>query len=947
MQRVATHLRSLTLVAFLTVLLSTVGAAHSGPKLRRPISPSQPVWIIHIDVWNTADPQKIIDMVPEDIRPYVIFNIATSSNDKQSPDGPAIYDSWMKVCAQNRVWAMIQCASGAYSRMPDDGSTEVYERYFKDYPNFLGFNFAEQFWGFNDEGQVDFPTRLQLFADLMPICHQYGGYLAVSFTQAYYSASMMPMAFMKRNEQMRRFLTSDNAHFLCFEKYTMKNAFFDIESNCLGAWLGGYAGQYGIRFDACGWMLEEAGGIPFVKAAGAIPIAEHVMLTGQTLIDGPETIPVECSHEVGETTTSDGYKRRNWAWYPHFENINIDEFRKILDGTIRIMSRSEVIDRTKVCIVNDITPASDDDKTAYLTPRTLFDGLYRQAGDQGGTSYENHWLDNRWYFKKTGRYPAIPQASELLGNDAKRLTAIKKSEYDSRWSTIEAKQKELNALFPEEYTGDIYAGRQENGWVTYNPYQYDETVGDGGSRTFAASTRRAQGNVPFQYNTCDHIAFDYAPYSLGIMREYGNQVTLYLNNYQVTTSGSSITENAPVEDVIVIHGAKSQPTLTWKDRGSHQTSKVGTEWKDGIYTITVRHNGALDLTINCTGSATGRKTAYTTATLQVPDAPPAYEGMLQYEAEHADYKSVSCRKNGVNYGHSGYYGQGFVEMGSSQSTLRDTITLPRTDMYQLTLRYQAEADGSMTLNCNGESHTLALAQSSEWTTVSTYVRLETGAQQLVLQNTGGKKTFVDCIQIGSASMVDFTPDANGEYHISLQDLNTRGSVMLDSTTGVVTQTGDSQQEGAMWILFNHADFSKVTNLKVSYEGDGTIFKNLLITDGSGNSVNPGGNGGAFWSSRYLLNYQDYRWSTASKDVCKLEWKASAATDTDRTMTISDILIKTRVESDGIETVGLQAAEPKEIYNLQGMRVKRADRGLYIIKGESGTLKKSITSLSDD
>ena len=40
-------------------------AAHSGPELRRPISPSQPAWIIHIDVWNNADPQKIIDLVPE------------------------------------------------------------------------------------------------------------------------------------------------------------------------------------------------------------------------------------------------------------------------------------------------------------------------------------------------------------------------------------------------------------------------------------------------------------------------------------------------------------------------------------------------------------------------------------------------------------------------------------------------------------------------------------------------------------------------------------------------------------------------------------------------------------------------------------------------------------------------------------------------------------------
>lgn len=924
-------------VLLMSALLSM---AHEGPALRRPISPSQPAWIIHIDVWNTADPQKIIDLVPEDIRPYVIFNISTSSNDKQSPDGPAIYDSWMRVCAQNRVWTMIQCASGAYNRMPDDGSTEAYEQYFKDYPNFLGFNFAEQFWGFNDEGQVNFSTRLQLFADLMPICHQYGGYLAVSFTQAYYSASMMPIAFMKRNEQMRKFLTTDNAHFLCFEKYTMKNAFFDIESNCLGAWLGGYAGQYGIRFDACGWMNEAAGGVPFVKAAGAIPIAEHVMLTGQTIIDGPETIPVECSHEISETTV-DGYKQRNYAWFPHFVNINIDEFRKILDGTIRIMSRREVIDRTKLCIVNDIAMTGSDDKSAFLTPRTLFDGLYRQDADQGGTSYDNHWLDNRWWLKSTGRYPAIPQVYDLLDADAKRLTAVKKSQYDSHWPTIADKQAELNQLFPAEYTGDIYAGRQENGWVTYNPYQYDETKVDN-TRTFAAATKRATGTIPFQYNTCESISLDYAPYTLGIMREYTSQVTLYLTNYQVTTSGNNITENDPVEDVIVINGAASQPTITWKDRGSHKTSIVTTKWADGKFTITVRHNGPLDLTIGCSGSATSRKTQYTVATLQEPVAPPAYEGMLQYEAEHADYKSATCRKNGVNYGHAGYYGQGFVEMGSSSSALRDVVTVPRGGFYQLSLRYQADAAGNITVTANGKSYPLTLQQTSSWTAVSTLVELEPGSQTVIIQNSGGSQTFADCIQLESASsMVDYTPDENGEFHVDLNNVYTHGSVSLDNTTGIVTQTGGSQQEGAMWILFNHADFSNVTNIKVTYEGDGSVFKCLLITDGSGNSVNPAATGGAFWSSRYLLNYQDYRQVEASKDICKMEWIANSAKNSDRTMTIKDILIKSKVPSTGIQAIEEAAVETSRYYNLHGQSMKAPQNGIHIVRMADGTTKKII------
>ena len=48
--------------------------------MRRPLSAEQPMWIVHIDSWNYADPAKIIDLIPEDILPYVVFNISLSIN---------------------------------------------------------------------------------------------------------------------------------------------------------------------------------------------------------------------------------------------------------------------------------------------------------------------------------------------------------------------------------------------------------------------------------------------------------------------------------------------------------------------------------------------------------------------------------------------------------------------------------------------------------------------------------------------------------------------------------------------------------------------------------------------------------------------------------------------------------------------------------------------------
>ena len=71
---IATFLR---LFLLLLVVHAVQMDAHAAP-LRRPISPQQPMWLIHIDTWNYADPQKIIDLIPPDIRPFVVMNISLS-----------------------------------------------------------------------------------------------------------------------------------------------------------------------------------------------------------------------------------------------------------------------------------------------------------------------------------------------------------------------------------------------------------------------------------------------------------------------------------------------------------------------------------------------------------------------------------------------------------------------------------------------------------------------------------------------------------------------------------------------------------------------------------------------------------------------------------------------------------------------------------------------------
>lgn len=640
--------------------------------IRRTISPEQPMWLIHIDTWNFPDPQKIIDLVPIDIRPYVVFNISLSINHDSETGKWKIVEygyetakSWLRTCAENRVWAIIQPSSGGFSHFPDimnytDMESSLYNEFFRDYPNFLGFNYCEQFWGFDDKFSVSFPQRLAHWSNLMKLCHKYGGYLVVSCCGPYWAAALNPIAMMKRDANLAEICRRYPENLIICEKFTSKYGFFDNESTCLGAYLSGYSGQYGIRPDETGWNgLTDNDKYPV--AAGAAPVIERFMLTGCTILDGPETIPNQCCREIGTTVTSGGYTMRRWEFYPQFHNIHIDIFRKILDGTIRILNRKEVIDRTKVVIVHDVN--SGDDRDKYTGPETLYEGLYRMDDD-------GNMLENRSWFKKTGRYPTIPIVYQLNDDIANSFAyKMNKSQYANYWSDISRKIDEFNILFPQEYTGDLYAGRNENGWVIYNPYKTGQT---------------ASASIPFKYNTCDSMLLTFSKYSSGVIKEYTNKLTFYLTNY----------DNDDISlktDVIKIYGCSSEPTYSYVDRENHTPSNVVKNWSNSVFTLWVTHNGPIDLTVKCSGLASNREISYKTAVITMPEQPEIYKGPHQYEAENFDYKNIAKnQKNGINSGIGNYTAQGYINFGTNSSAaVRVAISVLNEGVYALQTRYRA------------------------------------------------------------------------------------------------------------------------------------------------------------------------------------------------------------------------------------------------------------------
>lgn len=114
------HFLSRMLMGLLLCCLSQTVAAQT----RRPIDSRHPLWMIHIDVWSLANPQAIIDMIPQDIRPYVCMNLSLSCQYdtklniyKKPQDGVATLKSWATVCQHNGMWFTCQPASGGHTHI--------------------------------------------------------------------------------------------------------------------------------------------------------------------------------------------------------------------------------------------------------------------------------------------------------------------------------------------------------------------------------------------------------------------------------------------------------------------------------------------------------------------------------------------------------------------------------------------------------------------------------------------------------------------------------------------------------------------------------------------------------------------------------------------------------------------------------------------------------------
>jgi hypothetical protein len=580
------------------------------------------MFLFQVQQPDASDPQACINAVPADVRPYTVMMYCMGAQSGTQTNGYAFADYFCNVAQQNGVWCIFQCASG-YANSMANTNTSDYERLFQKYPNLIGFAFAEQNWGFvttsSPFGPSSFPDRLELFAQLLPLCNKYGAFLYSSEMQSYGGNSgFNMMAKLKTSVNFRNATVTYLTNFIVGDKTTQGSGYYDNEGCTLGTFLSGHAGYYASRFDETAWASSGRSelyglkpgyggadpGFTTPEPAHGIFIAEHFLLQGATVSDGPEY--------PGYSTINKG------RLMPCYNNTTCDIFRKVLDSTIKIPTVNDVRARAPIVYVCNATSGSVNEMSG-----NVFTNLYSMDGD--GTN-------NQTWLKSTGRYASFP---ETFTNGAYEMsfftTNVLQTQISTRWPTTAAEVNEFNTYFPSEYSttnGPFFAARRDNSWLTYNPW--------------VNSNITVSASIPLQYNTCTNLYLQYPPQTFGLIVESNQSLQVYFNNYFTdkdvlwathnnNTQGyidSTFISNPPDSTtnttrttIFQISGCTNTPTYTLNNRGSHKPMTNSASFANGVFTLTLTGNGPCDITINCAGSAT-RTNTIPAPNVMVP--PPDY-----------------------------------------------------------------------------------------------------------------------------------------------------------------------------------------------------------------------------------------------------------------------------------------------------------------------------------
>ncbi|GKX30733.1 fucolectin [Vallitalea longa] len=573
--------------------------ARAESPLRRPISEDNPLFFYNL-YYGEQGPDNIEafwNVLPDDVKDYFAIMILPESPYDYTEVNRNWIESMLDKAQELNIPVIIQNeAFNTHSNIPKS----YYSQLFDDYSVLIGLCFAELSVANLGVVTPDAST-IQSMKDTIDTVAEKGGYFIWQDM-----ATFTTHVFLKvgaDNDLFNKF--KDNSeHIIIMDKHNGKSKRFVTPAAAMGFWLSDLAGNWGSNSED--WLWAEAGYSRLYEEPESViwtdifrkdewkkvftfPDAQYGVDWLQDMAFGANVFSLECPYHGFTSMESDQLT-------PAFNNVVLPLIRKMINNSI-IPSKQEVYDKVKVAF------HPNEQKPGSLEDDEFFKKLY------GADNTEHEWMPSN------GRYFGIPILPVLSGEEEfdDFTTILHSDKYDGHFPSVYEKVNLMNSIYPSIGTGDSWFVNNDNNWFIANPHENEDIA-----TTF---------EFPLKINTCTSLGGQIAPHTFGIVEESEDSLDIHLSNYRIDAETdvwnnsnyefkndikeyvrnqyiANPTDDELRESIIIIKGATDGEPVISDIVGDNGFEYI-TDWEEELqeYTITVNHNGPVDMTIDATGNS--------------------------------------------------------------------------------------------------------------------------------------------------------------------------------------------------------------------------------------------------------------------------------------------------------------------------------------------------------
>ncbi|GMQ58872.1 hypothetical protein AN1V17_32680 [Vallitalea sediminicola] len=536
--------------------------------MRRIIDNNHPVNLVSYYGEDNETIPELWSSIPDEMKPYTVLFIICGHKNIDADKN--LIEQHVSICQQNNIPCLVQVVNGE-TKVSEHIPISFLEELIQKYSCVIGLNGAELYnsikWYGESEG-----NHSQYLADLVNMVSNYDAYFMWTDTNIFGTNGTI-IDWIENNQNLINALRTHRDNFIMIYKESYGS--LNTDSVLLGLWLSGLASNWGISSDWWHWQVDgyqKLFGEPRTLFTGGwkMPLTWPESLYVSSILRGMSEGATCFFSEASFYSVSLHGKHT-----PAFTNAIMPLWSKIIDGTYKIPSKQEVLDKNKFTYVGN---------TGYSVPYE--------------SPYSNLYMSN-------GRYGIIPVIPANC-NDTE------KANFENLSTTVKDKAY-FDTLYPKEVMeGNTFASRIGDQWIWMNSSENTNV--------------NMYSKIKPQINTSEFFMIEGTPHTSLILKESENRFVGHISNYRVDKDALwGDLHSWEKDDAIAYIKSYSTPgnpndhtlrttKITMKGSYDGQKPLLTISGKEGmsytedfdsihkIYTLTIQHNGPVDFEITADGS---------------------------------------------------------------------------------------------------------------------------------------------------------------------------------------------------------------------------------------------------------------------------------------------------------------------------------------------------------